>query len=599
MTHAPLAGVTVLVTRPSHQADALCQRIEHAGGAVLRLPALRIEDPADTAHAAAVMQGLEAYDLAVFVSANAVERACALRGGPLPAGLRTAAVGPATALALTAAGAADVITPQSGFDSEALLAHPALAEVAGQRILVVRGDGGRALLGETLTARGALVEFAAVYRRVPGAAPSGAVADALRRRRVDATLATSADALEALVGLCTGDLRHGLLASQLVVASARMVKLAESHGFAPPLIADAAGDGALVDTLIRWAGDRRTPMNHETSPETRTAPAAPLRRDPTTTTVAWAAAVIAAIALAGGIYLEKEREKLKDRISEVRFEMRDMERALVDRSSDQHDAVAGRVDALQRQTEQLANGLEYLRSQAEGTRGAWVRTEVEYVLRMAMQHLEVERDPRGAIAALRAAEQRLRDFADPAYASVIARIEQDIAALEAVPVPDIEHIMLTLDGIANAIDGQPLVQPEPLRDRKPREAEPGFAGVDWSGLWRNIRESFKSMVTIRREGRPEQLLLAPREEYFVHLNAQLKLEGARVAALRRDGAAFHDSVRSAHAWIARWYDTDDPTVQAMLGELEALEAQPLEPALPDIGGALRRLRGADGQTGPR
>ena len=218
---------------------------------------------------------------------------------------------------------------------------------------------------------------------------------------------------------------------------------------------------------------------------------------------------------------------------------------------------------------------------------------------MAIQHLEVERDPRGAAAALRAAERRLRDFADPAYAPVVTRLEQDIAALDAVPVPDVDRIMLTLDGIANAIDGQPLVQPEPLRDRKPRDAEPGFAGVDWSGLWRSIRDSFKSMITIRREGRPEQILLAPREEYFVHLNAQLKLEGARVAALRRDGAAFRDSVRSARAWISRWYDTDDATVQAMLGELEALEAQRLAPELPDIGGALRLLRGADGQTGPR
>ena len=114
-------------------------------------------------------------------------------------------------------------------------------------------------------------------------------------------------------------------------------------------------------------------MNHDTPPEA----AAPLRRDPTTTTVAWAAAVIAAIALAGGIYLEKEREKLKDRINGVRFEMRDMERALEHRSTDQLDSVLARVNALQRSDEQLANGLEYLRSQAEGARGAWVRTEVE------------------------------------------------------------------------------------------------------------------------------------------------------------------------------------------------------------------------------
>ena len=335
-------------------------------------------------------------------------------------------------------------------------------------------------------------------------------------------------------------------------------------------------------------------MNDET-PVTES----PLRRDPTTTTVAWAAAVIAAIALAGGIYLEKEREKLKDRIAEVRFEMRDIERRLADRNTDQLDGANRRIAALERSNEQLADALEYLRSQADGARGSWVRTEVEYMLRMAHQHLEVERDPTGALAALRAAEQRLRDYRDPAYAPVIDRITQDIAALESVSLPDLEGVLLTLGGIANAVDGLPLQRPESLQPETRRRAEPGFGGVDWSGLWRRIRESFKSMITIRREGRPEPVLLAPSEEHFVHLNAQLKLEGARVAALRRDDAAFRAAIRSTRAWIARWYETDDATVHAAVSELEALESQRLNPPLPDISGALRLLRGADGQTGPR
>lgn len=337
-------------------------------------------------------------------------------------------------------------------------------------------------------------------------------------------------------------------------------------------------------------------MNDETNDETIEPRPAPLRRDPTTTTVAWAAAVIAAIALAGGIYLEKEREKLKDRISDVRFEMRDMAQASEYRATSHVEDLSQRIANLERRNQQLSDSIEYLRSQAEGARGSWVRTEVEYVLRMAAQHLEVERDPGGALAALRAAERRLSDFSDPAYAPVVDRLRQDITALEQISMPDVGGIMLTLDGIANAIDRLPLVQPEPLRRSPPRQTEPGFAGVDWSGLWKRIRESFKSMITIRREGRPEQMLLAPDEEYFVHLNAQLKLEGARVAALRRDGDAFRDSVRSAQAWIERWYDTSDPTVQAMLGELTALERQRLNPPLPDITGALRLLRGADGRT---
>lgn len=591
----PLAGITVLVTRPAHQADELCRLVTDAGGQALRWPALSIEPPSDRAHAETVATGLEQFDLAVFVSPNAVEHAVTARGGPLPASLPVAAVGPATAEALRSAGAERVIAPTKGFDSEALLESAELADVAGKRIAILRGDTGRELLAETLRERGATVEVVEVYRAVPAKRPAARVAAKLKRAEVDAVLCTSGRGLSALVDASDGKTRAGLVGAQLVVASARMVQLAESLGFKDPLVAPAPGDRALVDTLTAWARDR---MNEESHNDTAPPPT-PLRRDPTTTTVAWAAAIIGTLALAGGIYLEKEREKLKDRISEVRFELRDAEQAIATRQSGQADDAARRIAELERRNQQLADGIEYLRSQSEGARTNWVRTEVEYLLRMAAQHVAVQRDPGGALAALRAAESRLRDFADPAYAPVIARLQQDIAALEAVPMPDVEGIVMTIGGIANAVEGFPVKQPRPA-DERPRPArEPGFAGVDWSGLWARIRDSFRSMITIRREGRPEQLLLAPREELMIDLNAQLKLEGARLAVLRRDENAFRAAVRDARGWIDRWYDADDAAVQAALDELASLERQPIDARLPDVSGALRLLRGADGRTGTR
>lgn len=333
----------------------------------------------------------------------------------------------------------------------------------------------------------------------------------------------------------------------------------------------------------------------------------PLRRDPTTTTVAWTAAVIAALALAGGIYLEKEREKLKDRISDVRLELRDAERALSRRdagfaSRDALDRLEGdaarRMLDLERRYDQLESGFQYLRNQSEGGRGAWARAELEYVIRLAMQHLEIERDPTAALLALRAVERRLREYGEPLYGPVIERIERDISALESVAVPDLEGVVLTLDAIGNRIDGLPIAQPEGADGpRTERVREPGFAGVDWSRMWRRVRETFRSMVTIRREGRPELVLLTPREEVFVHLNAQLKIEGVRVAALRRDPQAYASSLRNARAWVESWYDTTDPTVEAMLDELAALDDVDLDPALPDIGGSLRMLRAANERRG--
>jgi uroporphyrin-III C-methyltransferase len=346
-------------------------------------------------------------------------------------------------------------------------------------------------------------------------------------------------------------------------------------------------------------------MSEQEKPETE---AQPVRRDPTTTIVAWVATVIASIALAGGLYLEKEREKLKDRINDVRLELRDTTQALASRDSEfaSRDALA-RIEAdanrrmleIERRYDQLANGFERLRSQTDGARDAWIRSEIEHVLRSAVRAVEVERDPVSAAAALRAVRATLADYGNPVYAQVSDRIDTDIAALERVPVPDIEGIVLTLIGVGNRIDSLPLEQIDGVPQRDSRVRDPGFAGVDWSGIWRSIKSNFRSMITIRREGRPARVLLAPEEEALIHMSSRLKLEGARIASLRGDNTAYRSGLRDARAWIDAWYDTNDGTVQAVLDELQALEGQDLEPELPDISGALRMARTINERLGTR
>lgn len=253
---APLDGVRVLVTRPAHQADALVGMIERAGGTALRMPALAIAGPADPGPLAAVAQTLDRYDIAIFVSPNAVEGATRLLGRPFGARTTLFAIGPATARALALAGYPEALCADHPFNSEALLALRELQQVAGQRAVIFRGDGGRGLLARVLAERGAVVEYAEVYRRAPPPPPAPEVAAALRRRQVDAVTATSGEVLEQLAAMCTDDLYQGLTRAQLVVASDRMVKLAESLGFHSPLVAAEPGDGAMMEALVAWRTGR-------------------------------------------------------------------------------------------------------------------------------------------------------------------------------------------------------------------------------------------------------------------------------------------------------------------------------------------------------
>ena len=120
-------------------------------------------------------------------SPNAVNFAPSMRCCWLPCGRpRVATVGKGAKLALAARGFDGVIAPQSGFDSESvprLAGFSSLRPQAGRRILILRGDGGRDLLGETLlTARGARVEYLTCYRRSGSFRRSGAARRARPRR---------------------------------------------------------------------------------------------------------------------------------------------------------------------------------------------------------------------------------------------------------------------------------------------------------------------------------------------------------------------------------------------------------------------------------
>jgi uroporphyrinogen-III synthase len=233
-----LSGVRVMVTRPAHQAETLCRLVEGAGGTAVRLPLLTIEPSSQAGDAERRIKA--SHDTWIFTSANAVRYAAPMVAR-WPA--RVVAIGPATADALALAGAAASAMPLSGSTSEDLLALPEFTALAGVRILVVTGEGGRNVLEQELAARGAAVERAAVYKRVPLPYPPDTVAAALRK--TDVIVVTSNDALAHLVRLAPEPSQASLLRKALVAPSARVVEKARALGFAAIRQAAAVSDAAL------------------------------------------------------------------------------------------------------------------------------------------------------------------------------------------------------------------------------------------------------------------------------------------------------------------------------------------------------------------
>lgn len=252
MSGCELAGAGVLVTRAEHQAAALCHLIDAHGGRALRFPALEITGPADPAAVKRLLASIDGFDMAIFISPNAVTRGLPLLpDGCLPGSILIAAVGQGTRRALAAAGQPVDIFPEQRYDSEGLLAMPAMRSVAGRRILIFRGQSGRAMLGETLAARGAGVSYAGVYRRQCPQVDAGPLIGRWRSE-VDVVTATSVELLENLLTLL-GESGSGLLRdTPLVVISERMRERAEALGCRRLLQALRADDHSILEAICRW-----------------------------------------------------------------------------------------------------------------------------------------------------------------------------------------------------------------------------------------------------------------------------------------------------------------------------------------------------------
>ncbi|MEW6039076.1 MAG: uroporphyrinogen-III synthase [Pseudomonadota bacterium] len=245
-----LSGLRVLVTRPKDQAEPLCKLVEGAGGNAVRFPLLDIQPSARAGEGAAFLQQVSDWDWWIFVSANAVNQARAL-GALQPGGARPriAAIGKATADALAEAGITVDLIPEPQSNSEGLLDMPAMREIAGRRILIVRGEGGREELKNQLVERGALVQYAELYRRVPVYTGAETLIDGLRTAGFDILTATSGEAIEHLYRLVPPEDRPRLIETPLVVISERLKNQAGSLGFQHVAVADTTSDPAVLEAL--------------------------------------------------------------------------------------------------------------------------------------------------------------------------------------------------------------------------------------------------------------------------------------------------------------------------------------------------------------
>lgn len=241
-----LEGIGVLVTRPLPQGKMLCEKIEALGGSTVYLPTIEFAPPKPRV---SCINKIDAYDWVIFISPRAVEWGIPLMT-QLPQKNNVAAPGAGTAQALKEAGINKVIYPKDEWTSEGLLDLPIFKNLKQQKILLIRGEGGREMLAETLTSRGAVVDHFIVYRRLIPVYPNiNKYKESLLDKKTNIIVCTSGESLHNLITIMGVENRSILVSMNMVVISPRLVELAKGLHFQQIFLAENASDSAIIGTL--------------------------------------------------------------------------------------------------------------------------------------------------------------------------------------------------------------------------------------------------------------------------------------------------------------------------------------------------------------
>lgn len=241
-------GDAVWVTRTEPGATRLTKRLEEAGYRVLKQPLLAIEPIAGTDSIARAERGAAA-ELCIALSGHAVRFGVPLlieHGGGATGG-RWLAVGPRTANALARLGIdAEVPAVES---SEGILSSRLLGNVAGMRVLLLCGAGGRELLTDELRRRGADVVRLETYRR-RAVVLAASVAERVVAS-VGVVLAASGEVGPPLARAVGEARRAGL---PVIAGSERIAGALRELGFETLMVADGPDDEAMLAALNEFRG---------------------------------------------------------------------------------------------------------------------------------------------------------------------------------------------------------------------------------------------------------------------------------------------------------------------------------------------------------
>lgn len=251
--------------------------------------------------------------------------------------------------------------------------------------------------------------------------------------------------------------------------------------------------------------------------------------------------------------------------------------ARLDAARADENGLRARLEALQAEQAALDAKLAATAAPQGGAHSDYALAEIEYLLVLAGHKLALEQDVAGALAALRAADQRLTGLALPGAEQAQAGLRADMARLGALEQADLGGLGLYLSDLIQRVDALPLGASATF---EPAAAPAGAAPEGARGFFAAVWRELKSLVIVRREDEAERPRLLPDQVYFLRANIKLELANARLAVFNRDTENLQASLRQIQDWLGEHFDMGDSATANFNDTLRRMQG--LELALPAL-----------------
>lgn len=216
----------------------------------------------------------------------------------------------------------------------------------------------------------------------------------------------------------------------------------------------------------------------------------------------------------------------------------------------------------------------------------WLLAEVSYLLSVANQRLLIARDIKTATAALKAANNRLHDLADPSLLKLRKKIAKEITQLNLLKLPDINGIAFTLDNLS------PLITLLPFKTAKQKTLDSTqqsktieLVSLDDQSFFFPLWERIKSLVTVKKHSRDILQTETPLEKNQIDNQIRYRIETSRLALINKNTTVFNYEIKSARELLELYYNQNDNRVAGLFKELKPLTTIDLLPELPDVTGS--------------